>query len=1584
HDGAERGTLTLNAPRTGVTSGDMLIDAGGALDIQGARAIVVNAMRRETALPQDNDAAGGKPYSYIDQAYLDARHGESATFMLNALGNSHLLGVKLAGLNNARYRDALHLRPGLEVAVEGDLVVRGDLDLSRYRYDSLNPASVRTGVYGSGESGFLTLRAGGDLNIYGSINDGFAPPPATPDDGGWVLKSGPLGFGADVVLPSGGVELADGSLFPAKRALNYDLPIKNFTVAAGVQVPVEVTLNAPLTVPANTVLGGPVLAADGTVLLAAGTLLADAVTVPAGARLGAGFVAPAPASLLAMVWPAGVPLVANATLNGPLTLKVGALLPSTMTVKLPGNPMAMPVRPGGPGLNTGNNWAVASMLPAGSESWSLRVVAGADTQAADSRLLRPRDESGNLVLADTHYTVFDKHEITLIPGTPDQYAGLWYCDEACVQSFGNRDPRIKLGEPVPAEYESYCGPGVCQRVRYVWTQYGKDVWDWQLGFEVVVGTPITEDWADFICEDNILSCTGLGAVTPGTPPQEVVGRLLDKQLASPALSVLRTGTGDLEVLAGGDVRMKSPFGVYTAGTQAADVAPAFQRPRNTFESENTVLGKDATGYEPLVAGASSAYRAWYPQAGGNLLVRAGGDLTGDIWSQGSYIDDGHRFSQRPNADPANWLWRQADASGSAWWINFGTYVRGNDAPYLVGFTGFGTLGGGDLRVDVGGDAGTLMRLGGETREWNNVMNPRSQGLVLAVGATGRVDAAGTLRQTGGGDMDVRVGGGLNPNHTAHMGLNGDQYEASHMALNGMAANLRGRANINAGVQGTIQRQFGPYSIRQDNQDSRAYDPFTSTQAMAGGGLVLMPGDSVFNLQARGDLVLGAVRDAGRLTPVDAFNDQTPGWFSLWTPSTAIHLYSAGGNLTPGTQLADRSGTGAITPTVGLTGTSFFYPSVLTAIAPSGSIYMGLSAARGINTARSHSIVLAPSANSTLELLAGASIYAGGYAINRSGADRSTLATPFAPGLPDVKEAGTYGLGNDLFAHGGNTVTAIQAMAPAQFYANTGDIVGLRVGEIVTFGPGRMGGVKWYANAGPVHMEAGRDIVSSGIPLGTQQLVDGLYSTDTSATTSGNIFTHGAATDISVVRAGRDIIHGNFSVAGPGVLEVSAGRNFRAEDVGNLASLGPVVAGDSRPGASIALLAGAGAKGADYAGLLAYYLNASKVADPGLPLTDQGKPFRHYEAELLLWLTQRYGFAGDAQEARAYFGALAPEQQRVFARQVYFAELRDGGREYNDRASPREGSYLRGRQAIAALFPVAGADGLPNVYRGDVTVYGGAGLHTNFGGDIQVLTPGGQQVYGVEGAAPPATAGVITQGAGDISLYAQNSILLGQSRIMTTFGGGILAWSAAGDINAGRGSKTTVVYTPPKRAYDALGNITLSPSVPSAGAGIATLAPLPEVPAGDVDLYAPLGTIDAGEAGIRVSGNVNIAALQVVNAANIQVKGDSAGVPVTASVNTGALTSASATAASAVSTAQESAQRSQNQARQNQPSIINVQILGFGAEPVSGAVTTPQKDSPAGNASAYRPDNMVQVVGNGALSAAQLDTLTSDERTAFGL
>ena len=243
NDGANRGTVELNARRLdGVTGGDIDIDASGTLDIQGARSIAVNGTWRyddsdaDAILKDGSDAVSKRPYREITQAYLDKKNLQSTAFMDAALANDNLMNGKLAGLNNASYADAFHLRPGVEIVTEGDLVVQGDLDLSGYRYNSVNPHNLKTGLYGSGEPGALVLRAGGDLNIHGSINDGFYLPAdlETPDDDGWVLLAGRQPFGGDVLVPrSGLVTLADGTTYPAGKTLNYALPIKAMTLAAG-------------------------------------------------------------------------------------------------------------------------------------------------------------------------------------------------------------------------------------------------------------------------------------------------------------------------------------------------------------------------------------------------------------------------------------------------------------------------------------------------------------------------------------------------------------------------------------------------------------------------------------------------------------------------------------------------------------------------------------------------------------------------------------------------------------------------------------------------------------------------------------------------------------------------------------------------------------------------------------------------------------------------------------------------------------------------------------------------------------------------------------------------------------------------------------------------------------------------------------------------------------------------------------------------------------------------------------------------------------------------------------------------------
>ena len=1571
NDGRARGTLELSAPRIGANGlpalnnesdaavyGDIAIDARGALDIRGARSIAVNGMQRYDNAPLiSTPAASGRPYQEITQAWLKDKHDDNDDFITAALAPASVLTGKLAGLRNLAYADVFHLRPGIEIVSNaltnpgGDIVVSGDLDLSGYRYASVNPHTQRIdGRYGSGEVGTLRIRAAGNLDIFGSISDGFAPPPATPDDKGWLLLSGISFFGADTVIPRAGVVLGDGTAFEGGAALNFDLPIQSRPFSAGAVIPVASELTAPMLLAAGTVLAANVRDASGQIIHAAGSIVGENLTLPKGTRLDAGTRLPANAMLAALTWPKGVVLAGGRYLmNGDTTLPVGALLPSATDIKLPGGAKSVELLPAG----EGRLWAVAPMLPEGSQSWSLQLAAGADLSAADPRTLQQQPVAGNLRMADSHYGLFGK----ALPGG------------------------------------------------WVWSEEGALDWFGDLS---MAGQPIDFGAVDYptLCEDLPSYCVANGVEYEYLP-------------GSIRFSVLRTGAADLDLRAAGDLGMSSLFGVYTAGASSQATLPGdpYNLPRS-LGGTDAVLVDGSQAYEKFVnGGADSLARAWYPAGGGNLTLAAGGNLTGDLMEAVTSSGVGRPNPNDKgvsNADTANWLWRQGSGNtlgagsdqSTAWWINFGSYATRGAADTLAGFTGYGTLGGGNLRVDVGGDAGIVSPRGAAVR--TGVDNLRSNGLVLAVGSTGRVLADGSLVLTGGGDLSLRVGGALNP-----FALDPLDTISTNAARNGAVVNLRGDVQLQAGALGTQSLGYAQFTDYQSAREARAVDPFAANRAAAQGGIVFVPGDASYNVNTRGDLVVMGANDAGRAevqntTPFKrgALEGSGESWFTLWTPNTAIRLFSAGGDLTP--QMANIG--------VPATDMAYVYPSILSAVAASGSLYYG-SMSTHRTTEATGALVLAPSANSLLEFLASDSIYGGGFTVSPSGAAESAMATPFHPAFQGVMANGTAVsnlslagnrvlIGRPLFALGANTVSAgsEHGSEPVRFYAVNGDLVGVATGRINSFlqnDPTRAG--QTYYEAGqPVWMMAGRDIVGSGTPIG-QGIRTG-SSFDTAYETSGNLFAHSDPTDVSVVSAGRDIIYSNFGVVGPGTLEITAGRNIRMEDRAGVESIGPVVPGDHRPGASISMLAGVGTNGPDYTGFLARYLGEGNRAQIGLPLADQpGKVVKTYEAELAEWLADKdngLGFTGTIAEAQAFFDALPATQQRIFARQVYFDELKAGGREYNDADGARFGSYLRGRNAIAALFPETGADGKRVDYRGDITMFRGTrtnvvdGIATTFarsgyartlfGGGIELLTPGGRQVYGIEGEAPPADSGVLTQGAGDIHIYSLGSILLGQSRIMTTFGGGILGWSAEGDINAGRGSKTTLVYTPPKRVYDQWGNVTLSSDVPSTGAGIATLAPIPEVPAGDIDLIAPLGAIDAGEAGIRVSGNVNLAALQVVNAANIAVKGEAIGIPTMAAVNVGALTSASAAASQASTAAQEVLQRERIAARQSLPSVFTVRVLGFGNEPV-GEGGARSSGASGSTDVRYRPGSALQVLGQAQrMGEGTRNQLTPAERRTLGL
>ncbi len=1478
-----QGEIVLNVARTAETSGDANISATGPVTIKGAGSIALNAfwtyvptdpygtIMQDNGDPSGNPVAAGTGYVGMDQ--IDTR---SQAFIDAALANGSPLLGRIGGLTN--YTSAFHLRPGVEIdsaTPDGTLTVAGDIDLSGFRYNSLNPNTQRTGVYGSGEPGALVIRAGGDLDVVGSISDGFAPAPASPDDNDWMIGQGQQASTTETLLP---IELESGTTIPNTPGLSlrYTIPIAAATIAADAVIPAQVTLSDGYTVPAGTRLAAPIYDSGGNLLYPAGTIFAMATALPAGTQLGAGSVMPGTVDIAAMNWPAGASLgvfTSAVTLSGSATVPFEGIIPSGADVVLAD--VAEPTRPTGSSGTQGAIDLLAPMLPAGDLSWSVQLVSGADLAAANTGTVKPDSVlkrlgvSGNLTLSDTH-------QLTTFQQTYYFY-------------FVNPFVTLKEG-PYPGTGGFECRYYVC--------------------------TPGPEQ-------------VSLGASTP---------------------SVVRTGTGNLDLIAGGSFDEASLYGTYTAGTQSSDVGPSgtdpYNLPRPLYsDGSGTVLGtSNSTGASNSAAEAAiQDYQAYYPTHGGNVTLKAQGDLVTD--SVGSNV--------------SNWLWWQGGGGvvdqPTAWWVNFGTYVAqssnaGVDFPALTGFTGIGTLGGGNLTIKVGGNAGTT------------VGSPNTA-LNAAVASTGRVQANGTLEQTGGGALVVDIGGDLNRYVTLI---------TSGGTSAGTLTDLRGDITIDADAIGVIAPAYGTPAPG----DPRAIAPTLAEQALSYGGINVTLGDGMLDISTDGDLVLAAIGDAtrGAQTNEAPFSIDGTAYpmggantgFSLWTPASAVNLFSAGGNLTP---------------SIVASGSDVFYPSSLEVTAASGNVYFQNRCLIGgafVDTP----IELAPSPTGQFNLLAAGSIY-DAY-VDISGADPSLMSTPFHPAFyfsvfdqstrtqltyTDVSldtPQGQFGTGQ-LLAFGADTPTGNLHAGdsdPAHIYAG-GDIVDMQFGDVLNFcNPVCVTGINpttWYIGAKPADIGAGGDIVGSGVPYGAP-----VTSSVSGATTSSGFVLNNNPADISTMTAGGDILYSSLQVGGPGLLVVSAGGNLYEASQGAFQSVGQIYdfnPNDRSSGAGITLLAGVGKNGPDYADFANDYLN------PAAPDTQIESGMRDYpsivaqnDQELFNWLQQNAGYTGDASGAWAFFQTLSAPQQDIFLRQVFFEQLNAGGLEFNDPTSLHFRSYIAGRSAIAALFPTQDTQGNPIDYTGNITMFGSAGVHTEFGGGIQIFAPGGQTIVGVQGATPPGSAGILTQGSGDIDMYSDGSILLGQSRVMTTFGGGILMWSATGDINAGQGAKTTVVYQPPIRAYDDYGNVTLSPPEPSQGAGIATLDPIPGTPPGDQNLVAPLGTIDAGEAGIRVSGNLNVAALKVENAANIQVQGKATGIPTVAAVNTGALTAADAATSAVTQIAQNLVRNNANGVVQRHW-IITVQVEGFGggADDDNGGDRKKRKPSPI----SYNPLSEVSILGFGS-------------------
>jgi len=293
-----------------------------------------------------------------------------------------------------------------------------------------------------------------------------------------------------------------------------------------------------------------------------------------------------------------------------------------------------------------------------------------------------------------------------------------------------------------------------------------------------------------------------------------------------------------------------------------------------------------------------------------------------------------------------------------------------------------------------------------------------------------------------------------------------------------------------------------------------------------------------------------------------------------------------------------------------------------------------------------------------------------------------------------------------------------------------------------------------------------------------------------------------------------------------------------------------------------------------------------------------------------------------------FANQSAEEQARLAIEVFYRILRDSGR-----AHAATGNYQPAEAAIALLIGTQARDGK--------ILARARNIRSTNGGDISLLIPwGGLELADSAVGNPQSPPGIITESGGNISIFASTDVSIGIGRIFTLRGGNELIWSSLGNIAAGSSSKTIKSASPTRVLIDPQSAaVQTDLSGLATGGGIGVLTTVKGVPPGDVDLVAPRGTVDAGDAGIRVSGNLNIAAYQVLNTANIAVGGSSAGTtgPVTVSVTLASLTSASEAVAASTATPATAAWPAAQVPdpvpdAMQLPSIITVEVVGYGDDP----------------------------------------------------
>ncbi len=466
-----------------------------------------------------------------------------------------------------------------------------------------------------------------------------------------------------------------------------------------------------------------------------------------------------------------------------------------------------------------------------------------------------------------------------------------------------------------------------------------------------------------------------------------------------------------------------------------------------------------------------------------------------------------------------------------------------------------------------------------------------------------------------------------------------------------------------------------------------------------------------------------------------------------------------------------------------------------------------------------------------------------------------------------------------------------------------------------------------ADDAPALIDAGRDIFGLYLLLPKFTRMNAARDIRNVTLKTQNVREH----DATIVFAGRDVIYGSdagnrqIEIGGSGRLDVIAARDVDLGFSEGIAAVGRIVNPSlaTERGSDITVIAGL----------------RDLVLDPLQFLSRVVAPVARYRDMLRSFVATYSGVSDENYDAGASrFSTLAADLQRAFMLPIFFTELVASGRDAN--TIPGAG-FERGYAAIDALFPGSREPATTPRYAGDLRL-AFSRIYTVADADISLLAPGGLLNVGLANPPPglasrsPSQLGIVAQRAGSVRIFTHDDVLVNQSRIFTLRGGDIAIWSTVGDIDAGRGAKSAISAPPPTIVVEASGRVTLDFAGAVAGSGIRGILTGEGIEPGDVDLIAPAGIVDAGDAGIGAAGNLNVAAQQVVGLDNIQVGGASTGVPAETSSLGAALAGASAIGNSASSAAGDTvadAGSSQGAAplAQSAFGFLDVFLEGFGTE-----------------------------------------------------